>query len=77
MVLVKLVRQSVSLPASVAARVRAMARRRCLRANRLMVELIENGIEAESRKQKAFLDLAERFRNATDPSSDWVSSWAR
>jgi hypothetical protein len=54
-----------------------MARRRCLRANRLMVELIENGIEAESRKQKAFLDLAERFRNATDPSSDWASSWAR
>jgi hypothetical protein len=65
---VKVVRQSVSLPASVAARVRAMAKSRRLSANRMMVELIENGIEAERRKQKEFLDLAERFRSATDPA---------
>jgi len=32
-----------------------------------MVELIENGIEAEKRKQREFFDLAERFRAATDP----------
>jgi hypothetical protein len=32
----------------------------------MLVELIENGIEAEKRKQQEFFELAERFRNATD-----------
>ncbi|MBZ5620280.1 MAG: hypothetical protein LAQ69_16360 [Acidobacteriia bacterium] len=63
----KAVRQSVSLPVSVAAQVRNMARSRRLSANRMLVELIENGIQAEAEKQKEFFDLAERFRNATDP----------
>jgi hypothetical protein len=63
----KPVRQSVSLPANVAAQVRAMATTRRLSANRLLVELIENGIEAEKRKQQDFFELAERFRSATDP----------
>src|SRR5207245_578442 len=61
------VRQSVSLPAKVAAQVRSMAKSRRLSANRVLVELIENGIEAEKRKQGEFLDLAERFRNENDP----------
>ena len=63
----KAVRQSVSLPTNIAAQVRTMARARRLSANRMLVELIENGIEAEKQKQQEFLDLAERFRNATDP----------
>jgi hypothetical protein len=62
----KAVRQSVSLPANLAAQVRTMARTRRLSANRMLVELIENGIEAEKRKQQEFFDLAERFRSATD-----------
>lgn len=33
----------------------------------MLVELIENGIEAEKRKQQEFFDLAERFRTANDP----------
>jgi hypothetical protein len=33
----------------------------------MLVELIENGIEAEKRRQMEFFDLAERFRNETDP----------
>jgi hypothetical protein len=33
----------------------------------MLVELIENGIEADAAKQREFFDLAERFRNATDP----------
>ena len=33
----------------------------------MLVELIENGIEAEKRKQQEFFELAERFRSATDP----------
>ena len=61
------VRQSVSLPANVAAQVRSLAKARRLSANRMLLELIENGIEAERRKQQDFFDLAERFRSATDP----------
>jgi hypothetical protein len=63
----KTVRQSVSLPASVAAKVRNLAKTRRLSSNRMLVELIENGIEAEKRKQQEFFELAERFREATDP----------
>ena len=33
----------------------------------MLLELIENGMEAEKRKQQAFFELAERFRSATDP----------
>jgi hypothetical protein len=33
----------------------------------MLVELIENGIRAEKRKQQKFFELAELFRNATDP----------
>ena len=62
----KSVRQSVSLPANVAAQVRTMAKTRRLSANRMLVELIENGITAQRQKQVEFLDLAERFRKATD-----------
>ena len=62
----KAVRQSVSLPANVAVQVRTMAKTRRLSANRMLVELVENGIAAEKQKQQEFFDLAERFRNATD-----------
>ncbi len=44
-----------------------MAKSRRLSANRILVELIENGIEAGKRKQQECFDLAERFRAATDP----------
>jgi len=44
-----------------------MARTRRLSANRMLVELIENGIEAERQKQHEIFDLAERFRSASDP----------
>jgi len=63
----KIVRQSVSLPAKIAAQVRALAKNRRLSSNRMLVELIENGIEAEKRKQQEFFELAERFRNTTNP----------
>jgi hypothetical protein len=64
----KIIRQSVSLPANVAAQVRNLAKTRRLSSNRMLVELIENGIEAEKRKQQEFFELAEKFRNADDPA---------
>jgi hypothetical protein len=63
----KTVRQSVTLPANVATQVRTLAKGRRLSANRMIVELIENGIEVEKRKQEKFFDIAEQFRNATEP----------
>lgn len=63
----KTVRQSVSLPAKVAAQVRSLAKNRRLSSNRMLVELIENGIEAEKQKQREFFELAEKFRSAKDP----------
>jgi hypothetical protein len=63
----KAVRQSVTLPPKTAAQVRRLAETRRVSSNRMLVELIENGIAAEMRKQQQFFDLAERFRNTTDP----------
>jgi hypothetical protein len=63
----KTVRQSVSLPVSLARQVRNLAKTRRLSANRMIIELIESGIDAERRRQQEFFDLAERFRSATDP----------
>jgi len=54
------------MPANVAAQVRSLAKSRRLSANRMLLELIENGVEAEKRKQQEFFELAERFRKATD-----------
>jgi hypothetical protein len=50
------VRRSVSLPPKIAKQVET-----------LLVELIEQGIEAQKQKEKAFYQLAERFRAASDP----------
>jgi metal-responsive CopG/Arc/MetJ family transcriptional regulator len=61
------VRRSVTLPAQVAQQVNRIAKRRRLSDNRVIVELIEEGIQASRRKEQAFLNLAERFRSASDP----------
>ena len=61
------VRRSVTLPPEVARQVDTMAKRRRLSDNRVLVELIEQGIEARRQKEQAFFELAERFRAASDP----------
>lgn len=63
----KQVRRSVTLPSQVDREVEAIARRRRLSGNRVLVELVELGLEARKEKEKAFFDLAERFRDAEDP----------
>jgi hypothetical protein len=63
----KHVRRSVSLPALIAKQVDRMAKTQRLSDNRVLVELIELGIEARKQKEKAFFELAERFRAASDP----------
>jgi hypothetical protein len=63
----KHVRRSVSLPAPIAKQVDRLAKSQRLSDNRVLVELIELGIEARKQKEKEFFELAERFRAADDP----------
>ena len=65
----KAVSQSVSLLPRLAKQVGSMAKSRKLSENRMLLELIENGIDAEKRKQHQFFTLAERFRNEQDPEA--------
>jgi hypothetical protein len=62
----KHVRRSVSLPAPIAKQVDRLAKSQRLSDNRVLVELIELGIEARKQKEKAFFELAERYRSASD-----------
>jgi hypothetical protein len=63
----KYVRRSVSLPVPIAKQVDRLARSQRLSDNRVLVELIELGIEARKQKEKEFFELAERFRAVSDP----------
>jgi hypothetical protein len=63
----KKVRRSITLPAPIAQQINRIAKRRRLSDNRVLVELIEEGIEAQREKEKAFFQLAEKFRAASDP----------
>ena len=60
------VRQSVSLPPAVARRVQALAKRQRTSANRVIVDLIESGLEAKEREKIAFFELADRLARSSD-----------
>jgi len=64
----KPVRQSVSLPGRTAKRVRAIARSRRTSTNRVLVDLIETGLDAREDERRRFFDLARRFKDSSDPS---------
>src|SRR5260370_41436256 len=61
---VRHVRRSVTLPAKIAKQVETIARERDLSENRVLVELIEQGIEAHQHKEEEFFQFAERLRLA-------------
>lgn len=63
-----LVRQTVSLPSSVARRVQTLAKRRRSSASRVIVELIETGLEAKEREKKQFFALADELAQSSDAS---------
>ena len=64
----KPVRQSVSLPPKIAKRVKALARSRKASSNRVMVDLIQEGLEAAENERRLFFDLADRLSTASDPA---------
>jgi predicted DNA-binding protein len=63
----KAVRQSVSLPARLARRVRSLAKNRKTSTNRVLVELIETGIESKEAEKVRFFDLADQLSATSDP----------
>lgn len=64
----KPVRQSVTLPSRVARRVRSLAKSRRTSASRVLVDLVESGLEAADREKKHFLDVADRLAQTKDPA---------
>ena len=60
-------RQSVSIPAGVAKRVRALARKQKASSNRILVDLIEAGLESQEAEKERFLTLANELAETTDP----------
>jgi hypothetical protein len=61
-------RQSVSLPLPVARRVQDLAKRKRVSANRVIVELIETGLEAQEQEKRRFFELADRLSSTSDAS---------
>ena len=64
----KQIRRSVTLPSQIDKEIESIARKRRLSGNRVLVELVELGLEARKRKEEAFFELAERFRSTNDPA---------
>ena len=64
----KPVRQSVTLPFRVAQRVRSLARTRRTSASRVLVDLVESGLEAAEGEKRRFLELAERLARSNSRS---------
>lgn len=62
----KTVRQSVSLPVRVARQVKSLAKTSSTSANRIIVDLIESGIEAREQEKKRFFELADRLARSSD-----------
>jgi len=62
----KTVRQSVNLPASVARRVKSLAKTSRRSANRIIVDLIESGIQAREWEKNRFFELADRLARSSD-----------
>ncbi len=62
------VRQSVSLPARLAKRVRAIARSKKTSANRVFVDLVEAGLQSKEAEKERFFALANRLTQSGDPA---------
>ena len=63
----KSVRQSVSIPARIAKKVLAIAKTRKTSANRVLVDLIEAGLESKEAEKQRFFALVENLAESTDP----------
>jgi hypothetical protein len=61
------VRQSVSLPARIARRVKSLALASNTSTSRVISDLIESGLDAREQEKKHFFELADRLARSRDP----------
>jgi DNA-binding MarR family transcriptional regulator len=64
----RIVRQSVSIPERIARRVRGLAKAQRSSANRVLVSLIEAGLESKEAEKARFFALANRLTESQDPN---------
>jgi hypothetical protein len=62
----KAIRQSVSLPARTARRVRALAKVRKASASRVITELVESGLEVQEQERRRFFELADKLARSKE-----------
>jgi metal-responsive CopG/Arc/MetJ family transcriptional regulator len=62
----KSVRQSISLPPRVAQRVQALAQRKKASTNRVIVDLIQSGLDAQEQEKKRFFQLADQLTRSAN-----------
>jgi hypothetical protein len=62
----KSVRQSVSIPARIAKRVKALAKTEKTSASRVLVDLIETGLASKEAEKERFFALANRLTESAD-----------
>jgi hypothetical protein len=62
----KSVRQSISLPPRVARRVQALAQRKNASTNRVIVDLIQSGLNAQEQEKKRFFELTDRLARSAN-----------
>ena len=60
------VRRSVTLPPRTARRVKALVKTKKSSENRVLVELIESGLDAKERERERFFELAAQLTRAKD-----------
>ncbi len=59
------VRQSVSIPSGMARRIRALAKTRKISANRVLVDLIEVGLQSKEAEKERFFLLVNRLTESS------------
>jgi len=64
----KAVRQSVSIPARIAKRVKALAKTEKTSASRVLVDLIETGLASKEAEKERFFALTARLAESSDPA---------
>jgi hypothetical protein len=62
------VRQSISLPARIAKRVLALAETKKTSASRVLVDLIETGLQAKEAQHQRFFEMTDQLAATTDPA---------
>ena len=61
------VRQSVTLPARVARRVKTLAQTSKTSTSRVVADLINSGLDVREQEKKRFFELADRLSRSRDP----------